>query len=509
MNALTGIDLLGIQKYVFTSNRLRDVVSASWLVQWVTSCDGALLSWRDQVLHAGGGSAVLAFDSMDEAKTFAGVYTRKILENAPGLELVVTHHPIQNGLAESLRDLQVILARKKLERKPHVEALGLAVTAACGVTGLPATAIDRLDGTPVSKQIETWRCDDTRKKAASRWEKYLEFTSGWRFPTEIDELGRTRGDTSLLAVVHVDANAIGEKIRTWLSRCVEKRLDETTVRDQYREWSRWIEVEFQRVWRCLVERVLAAIHDRHLQGSIPRLNFELRPGKLPVRPVLLGGDDLTFLCDGRIGLDLAATALREIGGRDCPHLGTMSACAGVAIVRAHYPFVRAYELAEKLCSQAKSVRRQHQDEGCWLDWHIGVARPTEPVQEFRDRLYRADGLQLTCRPYRLGSAASDGGTWSWLSGTLLGTSGTGLRGPGWGRRRNKVKALASLARQGPNAVRSALHAWQVMDRQLVLPTGLDDSGFNGDRTPLLDAIELVDVHLPLGVNHDNPGSHHG
>jgi hypothetical protein len=37
-----------------------------------------------------------------------------------------------------------------------------------------------------------------------------------------------------------------------------------------------------------------------------------------------------------------------------------------------------------------------------------------------------------------------------------------------------------------------------MDRQLVLPTGLDDSGFNGDRTPLLDAIELVDVHLPLG-----------
>jgi len=178
-------------------------------------------------------------------------------------------------------------------------------------------------------------------------------------------------------------------------------------------------------------------------------------------------------------------------------LGKMSACAGVAIVRSHYPFARAYELAERLCQHAKSVRHQQQDGSCWLDWHIGVVRPTEPVQDLRDRLYRANGLQLTCRPYRLGSGMNDSGTWFWLSGALLGTSGSGLRGPGWGRRRNKVKALASLLREGPSAVRTALHAWQTVDRQLVLPTGLDASGFNGDRTPLLDAIELVDVHLSL------------
>jgi hypothetical protein len=435
---------------------------------------------------------------MDEAKRFAGVYTRKMIENAPGLELVVAHYPTQNGLTESLRDLQVLLARKKLERKPNAETLGLAVTAACGVTGLPAIAIDPLDRTLVSKQVEIWRREEIREAAEARWATDFGARSRWHFPAEIDELGRTRGDTSLFAVVHVDANDVGEKIRNWLSRCLERRLAKTVVLDQYREWSRWIDEEFHRVWRCLVERILASIHDGCLQGSIPRLNFELRPGKLPLRPVLLGGDDLTFLCDGRVALDLAATALREIASGECPHLGKMSACAGVAIVRAHYPFARAYELAEELCSHAKSVRREQQDAGCWLDWHIGVARPTEPVQEFRNRLYRANGLQLTCRPYRLGSAAIDGGTWSWLSGTLLGTSGNGLRGPGWERRRNKVKALASLLRQGPSAVQTALNAWQVVDRQLALPTGLGDSGFNGDRTPLLDAIELVDVHLPLG-----------
>ena len=497
MNVLTGIDLLGIQKYVFTSNRLRDVISASWLVQWATSRDGALQNWQNRVLHAGGGSAILEFDSIEDAESFAGPYTRKILENAPGLELVIAHQPTQNGLAESLRNLQVVLARKKLERRPNAGALGLAVTAACGVTGLPATAIDRLDATLVSKQVEMWRRDNTRREAEARWEKNLDITSGWQFPVEIDELGRSRGDTSLFAVIHVDANDVGEKIRRWLSRCVVQRLDDAAVRDQYREWSRWIDEEFRRVWRCLVERVLAAIHDRCLQGSIPRLNFELRPGKLPLRGVLLGGDDLTFLCDGRVALDLAATALRKIAGRDCPHLGKMSACAGVAMVRAHYPFARAYELAEKLCANAKVVRRQQQNAACWLDWHIGTARPTEPISDLRNRSFQTNGFRLTCRPCRLGDNVDELGTWSWLSGTVLGTGESGLRGPRWGRSRNKVKNLVGLVRQGPDAVRAALHGWQAVDQRFTLPTGLDDSGFAGDRTSLLDAIELVDVHMPL------------
>lgn len=294
MNVLTGIDLLGIQKYVFTSNRLRDVVSASWLVQWATSCDGALQRWRNQVLHAGGGSAVLAFDSIDEAKRFAGAYTRDVLDNAPGLDLVVAHCQTRNRLAESLRDLQVVLARRKLERKPHAEALGMAVTAAYRVTGLPASTVDPLDSSPVSREVETWRSADVRRDAEFRWTKDLELASGWQFPAEIDEMGRTRGDTSLLAVVHVDANDVGERIRNWLANCVDKNLDDAKVRDQYREWSGWIDKEFRRIWQRIVGRVLAAIHDRHLQGSIPRLNFELRPGKLPVRPVLLGGDDRAF-----------------------------------------------------------------------------------------------------------------------------------------------------------------------------------------------------------------------
>ncbi|NWG76098.1 MAG: hypothetical protein HXY24_16115, partial [Rubrivivax sp.] len=60
MPVLTGIDVLGIQRYVFASNRLRDSVSASWLVHRATACDGALDSSGGDVLQASGGGAILS-----------------------------------------------------------------------------------------------------------------------------------------------------------------------------------------------------------------------------------------------------------------------------------------------------------------------------------------------------------------------------------------------------------------------------------------------------------------
>lgn len=61
----------------------------------------------------------------------------------------------------------------------------------------------------------------------------------------------------------------------------------------------------------------------------------------PLRPIVLGGDDMTFVADGRIALDLAVAALREFEKNQVPHLGNngssihVTACAGMALVRSH------------------------------------------------------------------------------------------------------------------------------------------------------------------------------
>ena len=86
----------------------------------------------------------------------------------------------------------------------------------------------------------------------------------------------------------------------------------------------------------------------------------------PVRPLIFGGDDLTLVCDGRLGLALAAVYLKafhthttsEFSRLDFPDRDKKIsdelkkpayACAGVAIVKTHYPFARAYKLSSALC----------------------------------------------------------------------------------------------------------------------------------------------------------------
>jgi hypothetical protein len=117
-------------------------------------------------------------------------------------------------------------------------------------------------------------------------------------------------------------------------------------------------------------------------------------------------DDLTFVCDGRLAHDLAVTAAKALKTR-LTHLGEVSACAGVAVVPLHTPFIRAYQLAEALCHQAKRAREHHKWTGGAIDWHIGAVRPGTSVEALRKRHYRDNGVELTCRPYPLDDGRGD------------------------------------------------------------------------------------------------------
>jgi hypothetical protein len=510
MPVLAAIDVLGVQRYVFASNRLRDAVAASWVVHWATAADGALDTQdADRVLLAGGANAILRFEDIKEARAFAAAYTRRLYEQAPGLEAAIAHRSYEAGsLADALAELRDDLARAKRQRRPSVPQLGLSVTAPCRITGLPAVGTDPLDPSiPLSRIVLRWRDETVRRYANERWHAFLDGPERFAFPREIDDMGRSRGETSLLGVVHVDGNEVGQKIESWLRRCRTEGLPDDTVTNQLRNWSRALDELGRKTLKGIVRRVTdAVVKGNRIVGEVPELSFDLREedGRtlLPLRPVLLGGDDLTFLCDGRIALDLAEQALECLTAKEIPELGTLSACAGVAIVPVHAPFERAYELAEALCRSAKQRRKESGDSGSWIDWHIGAPRPGESVEALRARAYTrrwgATALRLTCRPYRLGREPAETETWRWLSGTVLGTGNDGFRGPRWSRHRNKIKELGSLVREGSDGIERARQAWSVAG-ELSLPGGLDAGNgfFDASRTPLLDAVELMDLHLPL------------
>src|ERR1700727_970668 len=102
MPVLTAIDILGIQSYIFASNRLRDVIGASYLVEWATNQDGGLRLEIEnvptpKVVVAAGGNAILRFDTIDAAKQFVLHYSRRLLDKAPGLDVTIAHQPYDHG----------------------------------------------------------------------------------------------------------------------------------------------------------------------------------------------------------------------------------------------------------------------------------------------------------------------------------------------------------------------------------------------------------------------------
>ena len=78
----------------------------------------------------------------------------------------------------------------------------------------------------------------------------------------------------------------------------------------------------------------------------------------PIRPIIMGGDDITFVSPGKLGIYFAEIFMKEFSEKEVSDGEKLSSCAGVAITKTKYPFYRGYQLAEGLCSNAKKMARK-------------------------------------------------------------------------------------------------------------------------------------------------------
>lgn len=190
-----------------------------------------------------------------------------------------------------------------------------------------------------------------------------------------------------------------------------------------------------------------------------RTKYRGRKQILPLRPIIIGGDDVTFVCDGSIGMTLAVQFVSEFEkktqalsewltkllGEPTP----LSACAGVAIVKTHYPFARAYDLSEALCKSAKTYGKQLNYKGSCIDWHFATTGLSGDLRTIREREYTGRDGSLTLRPVTV-AANEEPRIRSW---EIIAGFHRDFEGPDWEGKRGKVKALRDALRQGPDSVK--------------------------------------------------------
>ena len=507
-----------LQRYVFQSNRLKENIGASYLVKyWLdeglleaikrSGCKVDTTAWDEykadpsmcrpekpvdtskdvNFIYVGGGNAALLCKNRKIAKEAVKAWSRKLLENAPGLRVVVGYADVESSLTEAYRSALGNLSQCE-EALPFGDTLyGLPVVRTCTTTGLPASVNSQEGDGWISQSAASKRkqVGSEREPGAAQKDIRREFRSvlqkGQNFAIELDKLGGRKGE-SHIAVVHADGNGMGKH----LIDVVNSAEDDAEFLHHIRAFS----ASVSRLSQSALQETL-----QYLQKALLNLkgDLSLEDEKIfPLRPIVYGGDDLTFVCDGRLGFDLAAFYLKafskgkiKVRGKD----ESVDACAGVAIVPTKFPFARAYHFAEELCGLTKSYLRQKSLTGSWLDFQIIQEGATRSISALRAAQYRSfEGQTLHQRPYQVPEK------WDDFVAILK-----EFQSQQWPR--SRAKGLLQILTRGPVETQHFIEDAQ--RRDLKLPSSeVSETGWTGgdppDRTtPYFDPLEALDFYLEV------------
>lgn len=530
------VETSGIQNYVFGSNELLQNIGASELVaqatsKWVVETLDSLIKgkhnarWDNQkhdialaqqlvldntlnaeVIYSGGGNALVLFDNVDDLpKKFARALSTKALRDAPGLQLVLKHisfDPANHKLSESHQRLIRKLAERKLARKPSVPLLGLGVTAECVFTGKPAVEWNK-DEPPISAEVVAKLAvkDDGIKRLNAYFSQVD--LKDYNFVYDFDHFG-TKGESTYLAVIHADGNSMGDRIKA-----IGK---EHPPNDEYvrrlRSFSDSVKAAssqaLQATMKMVVENIVIDPKDgsRKIGDRVPipfiKGKKDSEPSwRLPFRPIVFGGDDVTFVCEGRLGLAIATKYLQEFSQRKLADGDNAHARAGVAVVKSHFPFSRAYELADDLCDSAKAYIKEWEKKKphgvTALDWHFAVTGLVRPLKEIREREYQAKEGDLCLRPLRLSDPNEDWRSWEnfWQIMQVF------LDKEKWYGHKNKLKSLRLALRDGKSEVKQFLQACDDELPDILQQPNMKSEGWQSRRCGYFDAIEALDFYVPI------------
>ena len=361
------------QAYIFSGKRLAANAARSAEIQYVTSSAffertaGALYREEENLVNAGGGHTVLQFDGRERASAFARAVSGAVLRQFPAMELFVRQMPY---LPEKTPGENLALLSEALEAKKERRAVAFRQ---------PSFGVETLDP-EFLRPVPLDQGGPPRIQLASA----VRPPEGWTFPTKFEKLA---GEDSFLAVVHIDGNGMGARVQRLCQRLGDGSWD--ACRAGLRRFSEGVQADFEQAFRDM-----AAAAARNCPEAKP---------DLPVRPVILAGDDVCFVAAGSIGLECARIFLQRLAERrNCEDGAPYAACAGVALVHWKYPFHRAYRLAEELCGNAKrfvaAATPAHPERLSAMDWHIAFDQLRDTQEALREDYAAEDGGRLELRP---------------------------------------------------------------------------------------------------------------
>lgn len=413
-NVIAMYDVTGIQDYIFRTSKMRDAIGASAIVEniigealqdaaaketkkleykWDTE-NGPLEYKGDdnsdiKVLYIGGGNAYVEFSDMETARSISKRMAKYTMDKTYSLQLAVALSNKTGNYKENYKKLNDIMTDTKAKMIVSRPVGALPVMQVEVKTGYPITnppeginpamsTESKLKLESVNKVRSSLKKDADKKKL----ESYIE----------------DKGTDSMLAVVHIDGNNMGQRIKA----LIEDITDYTVAVNKMRNISHNINYSFKKVFEDM--------QDTFNNFSFAKTRFENKTHKDSfVMKVITAGDDITYVCTASIALATVEYFCKRISQLCMYQVETsdidlnFSACAGISYFNSHFPFNIAYDVAEECCDSAKKRAKKNKvgDRiGNWVDFQFCRNIQARNLDRIRNEEYITSGnLKLLRRPY--------------------------------------------------------------------------------------------------------------
>lgn len=309
---LYGASVQGIQEFIFKTNQLQEIVGASEIVKnlEVEFNQFAQIS-PDNILLNAAGNIKAVFDDKAKLEKVVKEFPKNMMQKAYGITISQAVVKMEGNFCEQSEAIQELEKRLKVQRNkpsfpldPNINIMKLA----------PKTARPLF-------HIDNHKNELDFASAAKRKANDMFYVKNPRNREFVDISNFSNGKKKI-AIIHADGNGLGQIIPKLGDRLSDfsKKLDKATQK---------------------------AFHDASDET-------------MEIREVILGGDDLTVICNANNALAFIhrflsnferetseIQELRDIG------IEKLTACAGIAFCNEKYPFHYAVSLAEALCSVTK------------------------------------------------------------------------------------------------------------------------------------------------------------
>jgi len=409
MAYLYGASIRGIQGFIFETNRLKEIVGASDLIEWFVSEDfiESILGYKvqkDDLLRNAGGNIRLKFKRQEDAQKMVKSLPKTIMQDAYGItvsQAVVVYEDTGSGKAY----LDAVSAlERKLNSARNRASLPLdskfALMKQCNRTGKPLYKSITIEDDKIDFDKGSWQKHEDAPKAHGNMllkklsidkEQYGSFTL---------LMSNISNAKNKIAVIHADGNKMG-----LLLQKMKKHLETKSPVE--------IQKAYKTVSKAIETATLKAVKYAYDQTY---KSYENTPN-IPFRPIVIGGDDLTVVCEANEAMAFTKIYLEQFevytkknfaglvekyGLEDFQN--GLTACAGIAYTHEKFPFHYAVNLAEALCGYVKEA--SNREASCLAFHNVQSSYFTDYKAYIKKELTIRRDASLLFAPYYLSSSPS-------------------------------------------------------------------------------------------------------